>query len=420
MKTHHRVVLPAILSMLMLGACGSGSDSASATTDPASGGAGGQTVESAPQPALQVPAGTAPLQLALQRVATGLSTPLYATAPKGDTRLFIVERSGRVKILKGGSVLPVPFINISSRTTTDGERGLLSIAFDPQYQANGFFYLYFTDLAGDITVERHQVSSADPDLADPGSGLRIISIPHPTFSNHNGGLLRFGLDGFLYVGTGDGGGAGDPQGNARNTSVLLGKLLRLDVSVSHTGQPYTVPASNPFAGQGQSGRPEIWAYGLRNPWRYTFDAPSNLLYIADVGQAEREEVNVVRADEPGLDYGWNLMEGSLCVGASACDSSARVIPALEYAHGGSNGSACSIIGGMVYRGAAIPQLQGTYLYTDLCAGWIRGFRTMHGAITQQLDFGMLGTGTILSFGEDALGELYLLSAQGNVDRLIGQ
>ncbi|MFC3110583.1 PQQ-dependent sugar dehydrogenase [Undibacterium arcticum] len=356
--------------------------------------------------------------MALQTVATGLSSPLFLTAPSADARLFIVERPGRIRIVQDGALLPIAFLDIRNRTTVDGERGVLSLAFDPQYASNGFFYVYFTDLDGNIAIERFSTSVLNPNVADPLSSLRIMSIPHPDFSNHNGGLLAFGPDGDLYIGTGDGGSAGDPHGNAQNTNSLLGKLLRIDVSASTAVQPYAVPASNPFINQNGK-RPEIWAYGLRNPWRYAFDAATNLLYIADVGQERREEVDVASANAGGLNYGWNIMEGTLCYPSGACNQQGLRLPVLEYAHDDTvSNSVCSIIGGYVYRGSAIPELRGSYLYSDLCAGWLKSFAYLNGAATHQMDWGNQGVGLILSFGEDAQQELYLLSDNGSVYRIV--
>jgi glucose/arabinose dehydrogenase len=396
--------LRSVVFLVILAGCGGGSGGSGSANDQV----GGQ------QPAT----GTMPA-LALQAVATGLSSPLFLSAPIGDERLFIVERDGRVRIVQNGALLPAAFLDIASSTTTDGERGLLSLAFDPQYASNGFFYVYFTDLNGNIAIERFSVSAANPNLADPLSGLRIISIPHPAFSNHNGGLLTFGLDGFLYIGTGDGGGSGDPNGNAQNTGAVLGKLLRIDVSAATSARPYSVPASNPFINQAGK-RAEIWAVGLRNPWRYAFDAASNLLYIADVGQDRREEVNVASVNQAGLNYGWNIMEGTLCVAGATCNSQGLTLPVLEYAHDNSSNNGCSIIGGTVYRGSAIPELRGSYLYADLCAGWLKGFTFVNGAATNQMDWGNQNIGSILSFGEDAQRELYLLAGSGSVYRIVRQ
>ncbi|MFL6715204.1 MAG: PQQ-dependent sugar dehydrogenase [Burkholderiaceae bacterium] len=409
----HLPRLLACLSVVLAGCGGSGGDGASPA--PASQ---GLSSEPAGQPATAFtppPANTSAPALAVKAVASGLSSPVFLTAPDGDTRLFIVERGGSIRIVQDGGLLPAPFLDIRSRTTTDGERGLLSMAFDPAYAENGFFYVYYTDLNGDIAIERYSVS-ANPARAEPASALRILSIPHAQFSNHNGGLLRFGPDGYLYVGTGDGGGEADPFVNAQNTGVLLGKLLRIDVSGTSAGTPYAIPATNPFLDQ-PGKRAEIWAYGLRNPWRYAFDPSTNLLYIADVGQNRREEIDIASTLQGGLNYGWNVMEGNVCFTGDACDSRGLTLPALEYSH---DGGACAIVGGFVYRGAAIQGLQGIYLYSDLCAGWIKGLRYENGAAVAGMDFSRLADGTVLSFGEDAQHELYLLMAEGNVYRIVAR
>jgi glucose/arabinose dehydrogenase len=339
--------------------------------------------------------------------ASGLSSPLYAASPAGDGRLFIVEQGGTVRILKNGGVLPAAFLDISARISVGGEHGLLSIAFHPSYAANGYFFLYYTDLNGDIQISRFTVS-ANPDVADAGSEKPILKIPHPTNANHNGGLVMFGPDGKLYIGTGDGGGAGDTAGNAQNRNTLLGKVLRIDVD---GGDPYAIPADNPFVGQaGMKG--EIWAWGVRNPWRFSFDA--GLLYVADVGQASWEEVDVVSASAGGLNYGWNTMEGTHCYGASSCSQAGLTLPVLEYDH---SGGACAVTGGFVYRGGQIPELDGTYFYADYCAGWVKSFQYTGGTVTEQHDWQLGGVGDILSFGKDASGELYVLTAGGTVYRI---
>ena len=356
------------------------------------------------------------LSLGLEEVVSGLSAPVFLTAPAGDARLFIVEQAGAIRIVQNGTMLATPFLDITSRVSSTGERGLLSMAFDPQYASNGFFLVYFTDLNGDIAIERFQVSSADPNLADPAP-LRILTIAHRTFSNHNGGLVAFGPDGFLYVGSGDGGGGGDTLGNGQNLNALLGKLLRIDVSSASAGQPYAIPSSNPFVGQaGRLG--EIWAYGLRNPWRFAFDTATGLLYIADVGQGRIEEVNVTAAATAGLNYGWNITEGSLCYPGDPCDKQGQTLPVLEYAHDASGG--CSITGGRVYRGSAIPELGGRYLYSDFCSGWLRSFVYSNGAAAEQIDWGIANVGQIFSFGEDAQKELYMLSSTGAAYRVVRQ
>ncbi|MGK5018311.1 PQQ-dependent sugar dehydrogenase [Janthinobacterium sp. HLS12-2] len=360
-------------------------------------------------------AATAPLALALQEVASGLSAPIFLTAPPGDSRLFILERPGRIRVVQNGGLLATPFLDISSLTSTSGERGLLSMAFHPQYASNGYFFLYYTNLAGDIVIERRQVSAGNANVADPLAALTILTIPHPTFSNHYGGLLSFGPDGYLYAGTGDGGSAGDPSGNAQNTNVLLGKLLRLDVNASTVAQPYAIPPGNPFAGM-PGARGEIWAYGLRNPWRYAFDMPAQLLYIADVGQANWEEVDVRPMGQAGNNYGWNIMEGAHCYNSSSCTQAALVLPAIEYSHDAAGG--CSVTGGYVYRGSALPELAGQYLYSDYCSGWLKSFSYGNGTASAVTDWGITNVGNILSFGQDAQNELYMLSGTGKVYQIV--
>lgn len=352
----------------------------------------------------------------MQEVVFGLSAPVFLTAPAGDPRLFVVEQAGTIRIVQNGTVLAAPFLDISARVTAGGERGLLSMAFDPQYASNGFFFIYFTDLNGDIAIERLRVSSGNPDLADPAP-LRILTIAHRDFANHNGGLVAFGPDGLLYIGPGDGGGGGDTLGNGQNLDALLGKLLRIDVSNASAGQPYAIPPLNPFAGQAGR-RGEIWAYGLRNPWRYAFDAATALLYIADVGEGAREEVNVAAAATAGLNYGWNITEGSLCFPGDPCNTQGLTLPVLEYAHDPSGG--CSITGGRVYRGSAIPELRGRYFYSDFCSGWLRSFAFANGIAAEQVDWNIINVGQIFSFGEDAQQELYMLTSTGRAYKIVRQ
>lgn len=355
---------------------------------------------------------SAPLALALREVAS-VDGALFVSAPSGDPRLFILERPGRVRIVENGTLLAAPFLDISGRVNTQGEGGLLSIAFHPQYASNGYFFIYFTDLNNNIVVERHTVSAL-PNLASPGSGQLIIRIAHPGFTNHFGGLVEFGPDGYLYLGTGDGGGAGDPNGNARNGMSLLGKLLRLDVSNVTLLQPYTIPATNPYVND-STRRPEIWASGLRNPWRFTFDGAS--LYIADVGQARREEVNIAPAATGGLDYGWNIMEGTLCYNASSCSQTGLTLPAFEYDHGTNDVNGCSITGGYVYRGSAIPELAGRYFYSDYCEGFLKSFLYTGTNVAEQVTWTVANVGNVPSFGRDGVGELYVVGAGGKVYRI---
>lgn len=341
-------------------------------------------------------------------VASGLSNPLWLTSPPGDSRLFVVEQAGTVRVVKNGKLLPDPFLDLRGSLSSGGERGLLSLAFHPDYASNGRFYVDFTDPAGDTRVVAYRVSASDPDRADPASGDTILAVPQP-YANHNGGLVAFGPDGMLYVGLGDGGSGGDPDGNGQNRGTLLGSILRLDVD---GGSPYRIPPDNPFAGI-SGARGEIWAWGLRNPWRYAFDPTSGLLFIADVGQSDWEEVDVKPANEGGLNYGWNVMEGAHCYGAPSCDMQGLVQPVLEYGHD----QGCSITGGFPYRGQAMPDLQGAYFYSDYCSGFLRSFRLNGSTVTDERSWDVGDLGQVLSFGQDAAGELYVLSASGTVYRL---
>jgi glucose/arabinose dehydrogenase len=395
--------LAGLAGLLALGACGGGSVSIS--------------LGFPDQPITPLTPVTPPA-LMLQQVVSGLNQPLFLTAPAGDARLFIVERPGRIRIVANGTLLSQPFLDISAQLSTDGERGLLSMAFDPQYAQNSRFYIYYTDLSGNITVDRMQVSPSNPDRADPATAVRVIAISHPTYNNHNGGQLAFGADGYLYMGTGDGGGAGDPAGNAQNLNSLLGKILRLDVGGTSLGLNYAIPAGNPYAGQ-SGRRGEIWASGVRNPWRFSFDRSDGLLYIADVGQDEREEVDITATTSGGLNYGWDIMEGTACYGAANCDRTGLTLPKFEYLHGASDVNGCSITGGYVYRGAALPELAGRYFYSDYCKGFLKSFSYSGGVAGAQTEWD-LGTavGNVLSFGQDSQGELYMLAASGSVYRIV--
>jgi len=351
-----------------------------------------------------------------QVIATGLVFPVYLTQPPADTsRLFIVQRAGRIRIIRNGTLLPGAFLDIVSLIRSTGEGGLLSLAFHPNYEHNGQFVVLYTDLGGTIQVVRYTVS-ADPEVADPASAQPIISIPHPTFDNHYGGLVKFGPDGFLYIGLGDGGGANNQLGHGQDSTQLLASILRIDVNGA---APYVVPASNPFVGRPPA-KPEIWARGLRNPWRYAFDRLTGDLYIADVGQGAREEIDVQPvASSGGQNYGWSILEGTMCFDSTPCSSAGTVLPVFEYPHSGGTITGCSITGGYVYRGARLPLLSGRYFYADYCRGWVRSFRYANGTASDHHDytpeFGTLGN--ITSFGEDSRGELYILSQQGVVYRI---
>lgn len=351
--------------------------------------------------------GSGAVALHAEIVVGGLSAPVYLTAPTGDSRLFVVEQAGRIRVVEAGQLLATPFLDITDRVVSGGERGLLSIAFHPLYDGNGYFYVSYTGDGGDSRIERYSVTD-DPNVADPASAKLILTVSQP-FSNHNGGLIAFGPDGMLYIGLGDGGSGGDPQDHGQNTDTLLGSLLRIDVD---GGDPYAVPTDNPFVGA--DGADEIWAYGLRNPWRFSFDRQAGDLYVADVGQNEWEEVNVAAATAAGLNYGWNVMEGAHCYASDPCDTDSLVLPALEYGHS----QGCSVTGGYVYRGAAIPAAQGHYFYSDYCRGFLRSFRYTGGSVTDQRHWDVGDVGNVLSFGEDGSGELYILSGNGNVYRLM--
>jgi glucose/arabinose dehydrogenase len=360
------------------------------------------------EPSLPVGAGAR-----LQQIASGLSSPLYLTTAPGDpSRLFIVEQTGAIRIIKDGTLLPVPFLDISGEILVGGEQGLLGLAFDPEYASNGRFVVHYSNQVGDTHLSIFNVSS-NPDIADPATERLILTADQP-YDNHNGGQVLFGPDGFLYLGLGDGGSANDPEGRAQNLGDLLGSILRLDV---HSGTSYAVPPDNPFVGQAGI-QPENWSYGLRNPWRFSFDRATGDLYIADVGQNHFEEVDVAPASAgsaKGVNYGWNIMEGAHCLNGGSCDQAGLTPPTFEYDHN----QGCSITGGYVYRGAAVPALQGLYLFGDYCSGWVRSFRYQDGAAVELTDWPTLRPGgAITSFGEDAAGELYVLVQGGSVFKIV--
>ncbi|MGH9967376.1 MAG: PQQ-dependent sugar dehydrogenase [Pyrinomonadaceae bacterium] len=338
----------------------------------------------------------------LMSPVAGLSLPVsIAHAGDGSGRLFVVEQGGRIRIIRNNALLPTVFLNISSRISSGGERGLLGLAFPPGFAAKQYFYVNYTNTAGNIVIARYRVTAGNADLADAASEQIVLTVPHPTFANHNGGQLAFsGRDGFLYIGTGDGGSGGDPNNRAQNPNDLLGKILRIDVE---TGSPatYTVPSSNPFVGQ-TGFRSEIWALGMRNPWRFSFDRQTNDLYVADVGQSAFEEVNFQPAMSPGGEnYGWRLMEGMHCFNPPNCVMTGLTLPVVEYNHN----FGCSVTGGYVYRGATFPRMQGLFFYGDFCSGRIWGLRQETGVwqATELLDT----TIGISTFGEDEQGNLYV-------------
>ena len=350
--------------------------------------------------------------LKLQTVTKNLSAPILLTAPPGDAgRLFVVEQGGTIKILERTSGTELGTFLTITGITSGGERGLLGLAFDPQYDSNGRFYVHYTDTTGTIIIARFLASATNPNVADPASQAILVSIPHPTFANHNGGMVAFGPDGCLYAGIGDGGSAGDPSNNAQHLTNRLGKLLRIDPA---TGTACTNGTLNPFVLG--SGHPLVWGYGLRNPWRFSFDGDD--LYIGDVGQGAREEINVSTGPHAGrgLNYGWRLMEGSACFNpATNCNTDGLTLPVLEYTH---DKGACSVIGGYVYRGQVVPAIQGTYFYADFCAGFVRSFRLNNGSVIEKAEWPLLAAPSISSFGQDGLGELYLTTLSGTVFRIV--
>jgi glucose/arabinose dehydrogenase len=349
------------------------------------------------------------------RLWSGLSDPVDLQAAPDDTsRVFIVEKTGRIRIARGGVLLARPFLDIASLVSGGGEQGLLGLAFHPQYASNGKFYVHYTNTSGDTRVAGYSVST-DPDSANPAA-TPILSVDQP-YSNHNGGQLSFGLDGYLYLALGDGGSGGDPQGNGQSLMTLLGKILRLDVDGT---APYAIPPTNPFAGRTDA-RPEIWSYGWRNPWRFAFDRSTGGMWIGDVGQGEWEEIDYEPAGVGGRNYGWKRMEGNHCYppGAS-CDTTGLTRAVLEYDHG----AGCSVTGGVVYRGAALPELAGTYFYGDFCTGLLRSAKLGPGNTLEVADWTNVlrrqsggPMNQLSSFGADARGEIYILLLDGEVYRL---
>lgn len=338
----------------------------------------------------------------------GFQQPVFLTQAPGDPRLFVVEQPGRIRWIENGRASSDVFLDLRDRISAGGERGLLGLAFHPAYATNGFLYVNYTDRSGDTQVVRF-TTTADRRHADPASAKRILTVDQP-YANHNGGMIAFGPDRMLYVGMGDGGAGGDPHGNGQNPRTLLAKMLRLDVD---HGDPYAIPDGNPYKGRAGQGAPELWALGLRNPWRFSFDFTTRRLIIGDVGQNQWEEIDVVDAARAGLNYGWNLREGSRRYGVPRPAPAGLVAPALEYDHD----DGCSVTGGYAYRGRAIPALAGTIFFSDYCRGWLRSFR-WDGARASELREWSVGTlGSVTSFGEDAERELYVLTHEGRIWKL---
>jgi glucose/arabinose dehydrogenase len=355
--------------------------------------------------------GAQPPHLAIVQVAANLPQPT-SIATAGDSRLFITLQHGQIFIYENGAMVPTPFLDIHSLVSCCGEQGLLSVAFHPRFRENGYFFVNYTNVNGDTTISRYSVSTTDGDLADPSSATILLVIRQP-FNNHNGGELQFGPDGYLYIGMGDGGSGGDPMNKAQDLASFLGKILRIDVD---SGLPYAIPRSNPFAAVGGSNRPEVWAYGLRNPWRFSFDRQTGDLWIADVGQNLYEEVDLQpRSSIGGENYGWRKMEGMHCYNPpSDCRDASMTLPIIEYTHVNGN---CSITGGYRYRGSRFPLMQGLYFFGDYCSGVIWGASANDDgtwSVHQLLKTAL----KITTFGEGVDGELYVADESGIIYSIV--
>ncbi|MEW6208004.1 MAG: PQQ-dependent sugar dehydrogenase [Acidobacteriota bacterium] len=349
---------------------------------------------------------TAAVTIELEPLLSGLTSPVFIThAGDGTNRLFIVEQTGRVFVLQPGSSAPTEFLNIASKIISGGERGLLGLAFHPQFENNRRFFVNYTRSGDGATViAEYRASQANPNVADTNE-TPILTISQP-FSNHNGGMIAFGPDGFLYIGMGDGGSANDPGNRAQSINDLLGKMLRIDIDLPNGQIPYSSPSTNPFVGA--PGRDEIFATGLRNPWRFSFDRATGELYAGDVGQNVIEEIDIIAR---GGNYGWRVFEGTRCANdTQMCPTLSQIAPIAEYSH--TNGR-CSVTGGYVYRGSLSTAMIGAYFYADFCTGEI--FMLMNGAQNRLLDTSL----NISSFGEDEAGELYVVGLGGTVHRIKG-
>jgi glucose/arabinose dehydrogenase len=437
--------LPLALLALLASACGDDSDdvaaggsagvagaaggSSGAAGAAGAGGSGGAPTAIVPDPLKDCGAAADPgvPELVLTEIATGLERPIFVTQPPGDARLFVVEKPGRIRLIKDGALVADPFLTVPGVSERGGEMGLLGLAFHPDYSENGRFYVYYSTLQGGSAhisrIAEYRASADNADLADAASERVLLEVSQPQ-DNHNGGHLELGRDGYLYIGLGDGGGGGDqhgPMGNGQNLETLLGKILRIDVNGTGAGPnaTYGIPSGNI---QSAGALPEIWSYGLRNPWRYSFDACTGDMYIGDVGQNEIEEVDFEPAATSGRNYGWRLMEGEDCFNPdTGCNAQTQnlVLPVATYDHDIGQ----SITGGYVYRGPAIPNLRGTYLYADYQSARFFALRMADGAVAQpqtEITDSINPGGnieSISSFGQDSAGELYVVSFGGSVYRI---
>jgi glucose/arabinose dehydrogenase len=352
-------------------------------------------------------------------IGGGLSKPVYVTnAGDGSGRLFIVEQTGRIRIFKSNALLSTPYLNLSASISTGFEQGLLGLAFHPDYDTNGKFYVNLTQKDGTTAINEYRANPPSANTVDWHTGRRIMTIAQP-YSNHNGGHLAFGPDGFLYIGTGDGGSGGDPGNRAQSLTQVLGKMLRIDINGTQGTWQYRAPADNPYVGI--AGYDEIWARGLRNPWGWSFDRANGDLYIADVGQGRYEEVNISLGPKAGrgLNYGWRVMEGRHCYNPPTnCNTSGKVLPVEEYAHSVSGDDNCSVTGGYVYRGTFYPALVGGYFFGDYCSGrlWSMPARSVHPVTPVQHKMTTL---SISGFGEDEAGNVFVVFHEGLVYRITG-
>jgi glucose/arabinose dehydrogenase len=408
--TCRRTFTTAALAMLLAGCTVTPTSTQSTAASPSPGPSATKAASPSPQLGSDFPLANGPDHLRAELVVDGLQAPIGITnAGDGTGRLFISEQAGRVRVVgAGGALDPQPFVELSGRITSGGERGLLGLAFHPGFATNRRLFVDYTRIGDGATVVSELRGSADGSRADPASERILLLVPQP-FANHNGGQLAFGPDGYLYIGLGDGGSEGDPNGNGQNRNVLLGKILRIDVDAAHpSGSGYAIPSDNPYASLGAApgdGRPEVWAYGLRNPWRFSFDRLTGDLYIGDVGQNAWEEIDRQPLDPPGgANYGWNLREGDHCF--RTCDPTGLIEPIAEYSHK----VGCAVTGGYVYRGTAQASLQGVYIFGDYCSGRLFTVHTAGGSTTAMTvaDTSL----NISSFGEDEAGELFLVDLGG--------
>jgi glucose/arabinose dehydrogenase len=375
---------------------------------PPAGATGADAGVPAAAPAAVAPTAFVPgnIHLSFSRIAHGLSQPVFATTPPADSsRLFVVEQTGRIRLIRKGVLQSTPFLDLRAKVSTGGERGLLGLAFHPDYNANGKFYVDYTDRNGNTVVEQYRRSATNFQIASPSAKL-IFRITQP-YANHNGGMLAFGPDRYLYVGMGDGGSAGDPGNRAQNINSLLGKILRVNID---TNAAYAIPPTNPYVGR--DGSDLVWSIGLRNPWRFSFDRLTGDLWIGDVGQDRYEEIDRSKAPDAGrgVNYGWRVLEGTHCYNPpTGCSTAGKTMPIATYTHS----VGCSVTGGYVYRGSAYPDLRGVYIFGDYCSGRIWGLDAA-GANSQTPTLLYDAGANISSFGEDNLGNLYLVDRNGDI------